>query len=70
MFVKFSQDTFELAGGVAVWLATDKAKFMNGRYMGTNWSVDELMEREEEVISQGKLIIDLQGTFGKAQFEN
>src|SRR6266536_2463176 len=46
-FVKFSKDTFALAGGAAVWLATDQAKFMNGRYMGANWSVEELMERKD-----------------------
>lgn len=69
-FVRFSLDTFELAGGVAVWLATEKAKFMNGRYMGANWSVDNLMEREDEIVSKGLLLPELQGTFGIAQFEN
>jgi NAD(P)-dependent dehydrogenase (short-subunit alcohol dehydrogenase family) len=69
-FVKFSQDTFALAGGVAVWLATEQAKFMNGRYMGVNWSVAELMERKDEIVSKGLLVEELQGTFGKAQFED
>jgi NAD(P)-dependent dehydrogenase (short-subunit alcohol dehydrogenase family) len=69
-FVKFSKDTFDLAGGVAVWLATEKAKFMNGRYMGANWSIAELMERRDEIISNGLLLEELQGTFGKAQFED
>jgi len=68
-FVKFSKDTFALAGGVAVWLATEQAKFMNGRYMGANWSVAELMERKDEIVSKGLLLEELQGTFGKAQFE-
>jgi NAD(P)-dependent dehydrogenase (short-subunit alcohol dehydrogenase family) len=68
-FVKFSLDTHELAGGVAVWLATEKAKFMNGRYMGANWSVDELMEREKEIVEGGLLLEELKGNFGKAQFE-
>jgi NAD(P)-dependent dehydrogenase (short-subunit alcohol dehydrogenase family) len=69
-FVKFSKDTFALAGGVAVWLATEQAKFMNGRYMGVNWSVAELMERKDEIVSKGLLVEELQGTFGKAQFED
>lgn len=68
-FVKFSKDTPALAGGVAVWLATEQAKFMNGRYMGVNWSVAELMERKDEIVSKGLLLEELQGTFGKAQFE-
>jgi hypothetical protein len=70
VFVRFSLDTFELAGGVAVWLATENAKFMNGRYMGVNWSVDDLIERETEIVSKGLLLPELQGTFGVAQFEN
>lgn len=69
-FVKFSKDTYALAGGVAVWLATDAAKFMNGRYMGANWAVDELLERKDEIVSQGLLLPELQGKFGKAQFES
>lgn len=69
-FVKFSKDTFALAGGVAVWLSTEQAKFMNGRYMGVNWSVAELMERKDEIVSKGLLVEELQGTFGKAQFED
>lgn len=68
-FLRFSLDTFELAGGVAVWLASEKARFMNGRYMGANWSVDDLMERQAEIVSKGLLLPELQGTFGSAQFE-
>ncbi|KAL2061429.1 hypothetical protein VTL71DRAFT_7702 [Oculimacula yallundae] len=67
-FVKFSKDTFELAGGVAVWLASKQAEFMNGRYMGVNWSVGELVERQDEIIAKGQLLVELQGTFGEAQF--
>lgn len=26
------------------WLATEQTKFMNGRYMGVNWDVDQLAE--------------------------
>jgi NAD(P)-dependent dehydrogenase (short-subunit alcohol dehydrogenase family) len=68
-FVKFSKDTFALAGNTAVWLSTEQAKFMNGRYIGTNWSVEELMERKDEIVSKGKLLVELQGTFGKQQFD-
>lgn len=68
-FVKFSLDKHELAGGAAVWLTTEKAKFMNGRYMGANWSVDDLMEREKEIVEGGLLLEELKGNFGKAQFE-
>jgi NAD(P)-dependent dehydrogenase (short-subunit alcohol dehydrogenase family) len=69
MFEKFSLDTHELVGGSAVWLATEEASFMNGRYMGANWSVDDLMAREKEVVEKGLLLPELQGSFGRAQFD-
>jgi hypothetical protein len=43
---------------------------MNGRYMGGNWSVDDLLEREAEIVSKGLLLLEMQGSFGKAQFES
>jgi hypothetical protein len=65
----FAHDTFELTGGVGVWLATEQAAFLNGRYVSSNWSVDELMERKEEIVSQGKLLVGIKGEFGEAQFQ-
>ena len=60
-FVRMSKDTFELAGGTAVWLATEEARFMNGRYMSVNWSVDELAQRQREIIENDLLIMELKG---------
>ncbi|GCB17150.1 3-oxoacyl-[acyl-carrier-protein] reductase FabG [Aspergillus awamori] len=60
----FFKNTFELVGGVTVWLASEQATFMNGRYMSVNWSVDELVERKDETVSNGLLSIRLQGKFG------
>jgi hypothetical protein len=34
-----------------------------------NWSVDELMERKEEIFKEGKLSIGIKGEFGSEQFE-
>jgi hypothetical protein len=34
---------------VVVWLATEKARWLSGRYVGANWSVEELAERKEEI---------------------
>jgi hypothetical protein len=68
VFEKLSLDMHELARGCAVWLATEKASFMNGRYMGANWSVDDLMAREKEIVEKGLLLLELQVSFGKAQF--
>ncbi|KAF3406797.1 Short chain dehydrogenase andI [Talaromyces pinophilus] len=63
-FKRFSRDTFDLVGGVTVWLASKQAGFMNGRYMSVNWSVDELIERKDEIVSNGLLEVKLQGIFG------
>ena len=63
-FVRMSKDTFELAGGTAVWLATEEARFMSGRYMSVNWSVDELVQRQKEIIEGDLLTMELKGHFG------
>jgi NAD(P)-dependent dehydrogenase (short-subunit alcohol dehydrogenase family) len=64
-FVRMSKDTFELAGGTAVWLATEEARFMNGRYMSVNWSVEELTQRRKEIIERDLLTMELKGHFGQ-----
>ncbi|KAJ0417536.1 hypothetical protein BJY00DRAFT_325515 [Aspergillus carlsbadensis] len=63
-FQRFARDTFELVGRVAVWLATEQARFMDGRYMSVNWSVDELVGRKEEIVSDRLLEVALRGKFG------
>lgn len=68
IFKKFAKDTPELVGGLAVWLATDKSDFLRGKYMESNWSVDDLVERKEEILG-GKLSIAVKGDFGSQQFE-
>jgi NAD(P)-dependent dehydrogenase (short-subunit alcohol dehydrogenase family) len=68
-FKRFAFDTPELVGGTAVWLATEKAKFLTGRFVGCNWNVDDLYERREEIQSGKLLQIDLTGTFGAEQFK-
>lgn len=67
-FLRFSKDTMALAGGTAVWLASGDKGWMNGRYLGTNWDVEELVERREDVTKSGDLLMELKGSFGKEQF--
>ncbi|KAK9426944.1 hypothetical protein V1505DRAFT_406727 [Lipomyces doorenjongii] len=68
-FKPFAKDTEALAGGVVVWLATEAASFMNGRYMTANWSVDDLMAKKEEIVSKDLLKIELSGDFGVAELQ-
>ncbi|KAE8441546.1 hypothetical protein EG329_004854 [Mollisiaceae sp. DMI_Dod_QoI] len=68
-FIPFAKDTPELVGGVGVWLSTEKASFLSGKYMESNWSVDDLVARQDEIVQQGKLSVGLKGDFGSEQFE-
>jgi hypothetical protein len=69
VFKQFALDTPELVGGTAVWLSTEKAAFLSGRYVAANWSVDELARRKDEIVSKGELTIQIAGKLGKEQFE-
>lgn len=67
VFKPFAKDTPELVGGWTVWLATEKAKFLNGRFVNANWSVDELVERQEEIVKEDKLVTGLNVKLGEDQ---
>jgi hypothetical protein len=60
----YALDTPELAGAVSVWLSTPEARFLNGRYTTTNWDVEELMRRREEIVEGNFLTVKLGGEFG------
>ncbi|KAL7905386.1 putative oxidoreductase ucpA [Trichoderma velutinum] len=62
-WVRFSKDTPSLAGGAAVWLSSAEADFMNGRYFDASWDVPELMEKKEDIIQKGLLLMELRGDF-------
>ncbi|KAH6618407.1 hypothetical protein B0J18DRAFT_278440 [Chaetomium sp. MPI-SDFR-AT-0129] len=68
-FERFNKDTPELVGGVAVWLTSEKAKFLSGRAIAAQWSVDDLVEREKEIVEGGLLQMALNGKLGKEQFQ-
>jgi NAD(P)-dependent dehydrogenase (short-subunit alcohol dehydrogenase family) len=67
-FKRFALDTHGLVGGTGVWLSTDQAAFLSGKYISANWAVDELVRRKEEINAGGKLSIALTGDFGQEQF--
>jgi len=54
-------DDVELPGAFAVWLASEEARFLNGKFVWANWNVEELMERrgetegDERVLTMGLL---------------
>ncbi|EDR07453.1 uncharacterized protein LACBIDRAFT_327958 [Laccaria bicolor S238N-H82] len=62
-FHPFALDSPELAGAFAVYLATERAKFLNGKYASVNWDVEELEARKEDIISKGFFTEGLKGVF-------
>ncbi|KIW72424.1 hypothetical protein PV04_00619 [Phialophora macrospora] len=67
-FKRFALDTPELVGGTGVWLATDAARFLTGRFISANWSVDDLVRRKDVILVGNDLKVIYQGTFGLDQF--
>ena len=63
----FAKDTPELAGAVIVWLASEEGKFMNGRYMSTNWDVVEMVKRKGAIVEKDELKMKLGGDTGVAE---
>ncbi|KAG4424861.1 hypothetical protein IFR04_002021 [Cadophora malorum] len=54
------QDDVSLPGNFNVWLASPEARFLKGKFLWSNWDVDELKAQEKE-IAAGKLSIGLVG---------
>jgi len=52
-----------------VWLATEAASFLSGRFISANWSVDDLVERMEQIVGSSDLKMVYQGKFGLDQFK-
>jgi hypothetical protein len=51
----------ELAGNFTVWIASPKAKFLNGKLVWVNWDVEELKENAKEIESTSILTLGLEG---------
>ena len=69
-FAHFAHDTAALAGAVGVWLATDSASFMSGRYMSMNWDINELLARKDEIVEKDLLKLQLSGEMAPATLGN
>ena len=58
-------DDVNLPGSFAVWAASPEAKFLNGKYVWSNWDVGELMERRREFEESTFMQIGLEGNSSK-----
>lgn len=53
-------DDVSLPAGFAVWLASPQASFLNGRYVSSNWDVDELTAKKDNFLADqdlGKIVL-------------
>ena len=61
--IKFCICTAELAGAFPVYLTTERAEYLNGRYASVNWDIEELEARKDKIVSNGLLKEGLKGVF-------
>ena len=55
-FHSFLVDEPDLAAGFAVWISSGKADWARGRYLSSNWDVDELMQLKDQIIRDDLLV--------------
>ncbi|KAF8856181.1 NAD(P)-binding protein [Acephala macrosclerotiorum] len=55
-------DNADLAGDFVVWLASEEAKFLKGKFVWVNWDVDRLKVNAKEIESTALLTIQLEGS--------
>lgn len=49
-------DKPELAAGFIVWLCSGKADWAGGRYLSSNWDVDELLKMKDQIVNDDLLV--------------
>ena len=52
----FLTDEPELAAGFIVWLCSGKADWATGRYLSSNWNVNELLKMKDQIINDDLLV--------------
>lgn len=69
-FAKFAKDSPDLVGAMVVYLCSERAQWLSGRFVSANWDVEDLEKRRDEVVEKGLLRLDLKGEFGAQQFDS
>jgi hypothetical protein len=54
----------QLAGDFTVWLASEEARFLKGKFVWVNWDVDELKGKTKEIENTALLTLGLEGFSG------
>ncbi|KEF57399.1 uncharacterized protein A1O9_05316 [Exophiala aquamarina CBS 119918] len=56
-----SIDNVNLPAFFAVWVASDEAEFLKGRFLWANWDISELQQQKKEILDQDLLRLNLYG---------
>ncbi|KAH6651610.1 hypothetical protein BKA67DRAFT_571350 [Truncatella angustata] len=51
----YAMTDIQLPSDTCVWLASDEAEFLGGRFVWTNWDAEELIKRKDTIISEKEL---------------
>jgi NAD(P)-dependent dehydrogenase (short-subunit alcohol dehydrogenase family) len=71
-FKPVALDTPELVGGIGTWLAgwqgADRS-FLSGRFVSSNWDVEDLVNKKDEILKNELLKMTLNAKLGHEQFQ-
>ena len=48
-------DDIDLGGGFCVWLTKERRSWLSGRYLSSNWDVDELEKKRDAIVKDNLL---------------
>ncbi|OBT95618.1 hypothetical protein VE01_05898 [Pseudogymnoascus verrucosus] len=57
----FAFDDIELPASFAVWIVSPEAEFLQGKFVWSNWDIEELKAKKEHLLSTDDLTLGLQG---------
>ncbi|KAI1394428.1 oxidoreductase-like protein [Hypoxylon trugodes] len=52
-------DSVDLTGDTVAWLSSEKREWLAGRYLSCTWDMNELLERQSEIVEGDKLKVRL-----------
>lgn len=61
MLGKLKLILIELPGGVCLWFASQESEFMRGRFMFSNFDVEEMKAKAEEIEGKNLFTVALSG---------
>lgn len=61
MWINLNPHVVQLPAHFLVWLASEEAKFLKGKFVWANWDAQELMARAEEIQGSRLLTVTLNG---------